>query len=107
MWTETVRSRKGMLGRSRGPELQPCVVAGHVNDGRGEVSGRVSDLVSNDSSGALQCTRFVIEDTPLTKKGKTYEAIVALDKLCPWLSFGSAYDDMSSTDEDDEVQCNE
>lgn len=32
--------------------------------------------------------KFLIEDTPLTKKGnKRYENVVALDKIHPWLNF--------------------
>lgn len=38
--------------------------------------------------------RFVVEDTPLTRKGRRYEGIVALDKITPWLTF----DEPVSTD---------
>lgn len=31
--------------------------------------------------------RFVIEDTPLTKKGRRFESTVSIDKIFPWLSF--------------------
>lgn len=30
--------------------------------------------------------RYVVEDTPITRKGKHYEAVVAVDKIFPWLS---------------------
>lgn len=43
--------------------------------------------------------RFVIEDTPLTKKGRRYEGIVSIDKIFPWLSFDNdPTDDTSSSD---------
>lgn len=52
---------------------------------------RIKRVLPND--------RFVIEDTPLTRKGKHYEAIVALDKIYPWLSFNTANDESSSDNE--------
>lgn len=54
---------------------------------------RIKKVLPND--------RYVIEDTPLTKKGRRYEAIVAVDKLQPWLSFGNTCedsDDLSDVD---------
>lgn len=41
--------------------------------------------------------RYVIEDTPITQKGRRYEAIVAIDKLKPWLSFQNANDGSSTS----------
>ncbi|KAL0819744.1 hypothetical protein ABMA28_007792 [Loxostege sticticalis] len=47
--------------------------------------------------------RFLIEDTPLTrKKGKRYENVVALDKIQPWMSF----DRDIEIDDDDNVNEN-
>lgn len=40
---------------------------------------RIKKVLPND--------RFVVEDTPLTKTNKRYEAIVAIDKIFPWVSF--------------------
>lgn len=41
---------------------------------------RISKVLPND--------RFVVEDTPLTRKGnKRYENVVAIDKIHPWLNF--------------------
>lgn len=44
--------------------------------------------------------RFLIEDTPLTRKGnKSYENVVALDKIHPWLNFkGYSSDDSDKKD---------
>ncbi|XP_028165519.1 uncharacterized protein LOC114356506 [Ostrinia furnacalis] len=42
--------------------------------------------------------RFVIEDTPLTKKGRRYENTVSIDKIFPWLSFDN--DPTSNTSSD-------
>lgn len=39
---------------------------------------RIKKVLPND--------RYVIEDTPITRKGKRYEAIVAVDKIFPWLT---------------------
>lgn len=33
--------------------------------------------------------RYLVEDTPLSRKGRRYEAIIAIDKLYPWLNFGN------------------
>lgn len=51
---------------------------------------RIKKVLPND--------RYVIEDTPLTRQTRRYEAIVAVDKLQPWLSFKSAYDDSDDSD---------
>ncbi|CAK1597525.1 unnamed protein product [Parnassius mnemosyne] len=40
---------------------------------------RIKKILPND--------RFLVEDTPLTRKGAKYETIVAVDKIFPWLSF--------------------
>lgn len=40
--------------------------------------------------------RYVVEDTPISRKGRRYEAIIAADKMYPWLSFKS----MSDSDKD-------
>lgn len=52
---------------------------------------RIKKVLKND--------RFIIEDTPLTRKGKRYEGIVAIDKIFPWLSFDNGLSD-NSTDVD-------
>lgn len=51
---------------------------------------RIKKILPND--------RFVIEDTPLTRKGRRYESIVAIDKIFPWLTFSRpmSEDDVSS-----------
>lgn len=41
--------------------------------------------------------RFVVEDTPITQKGRRYEAVVSIDKMLPWLNFSQP---MSSDDDD-------
>lgn len=33
--------------------------------------------------------RYLVEDTPLSRKGRRYEAIIAVDKIYPWMNFGS------------------
>ncbi|KAJ0169305.1 hypothetical protein K1T71_015189 [Dendrolimus kikuchii] len=51
---------------------------------------RVMKVLPND--------RYVVEDTPMTRKqGRRYEAVVALDKMQPWLSFSR---DFESSDND-------
>lgn len=49
---------------------------------------RIKKVLPND--------RFVIEDTPITRKGRRYESVVAIDKIFPWLTFTRP---MSSDDE--------
>ncbi|KAH9644769.1 hypothetical protein HF086_016263 [Spodoptera exigua] len=50
--------------------------------------------------------RYVIEDTPMTRKhGRRYEAVVAVDKIQPWLSFSRDFE--SSDDEIDHGSNNE
>lgn len=52
---------------------------------------RIMKILEND--------RFLIEDTPLTRKGnKRYENVVAIDKVHPWLSFKSIDSDCSEDD---------
>lgn len=54
---------------------------------------RVLKVLPND--------RYVIEDTPLSRKNnRRYEAVVAIDKMQPWLSFSR---DFSSCEEDSSV----
>lgn len=55
---------------------------------------RIKKVLPND--------RFVIEDTPLTKRGRRYEAIVSLDKISPWLSFSDPASDSNESTSDDE-----
>ncbi|CAK1551548.1 unnamed protein product [Leptosia nina] len=38
---------------------------------------RIKKVLPND--------RYIVEDTPITRKGKRYEAIIAVDKIFPWL----------------------
>lgn len=61
---------------------------------------RIVKILPND--------RFVVEDTPLSRKGnKRYENVVALDKIHPWLQFkeldseGSESDNSVGTDDND------
>lgn len=54
---------------------------------------RIVKILPND--------RFLVEDTPLTKKGnKRYENIIALDKIHPWLNFNGYESDGSDNDKD-------
>lgn len=54
---------------------------------------RITKILPND--------RFVVKDTPLTRKNnRGYEAVVAGDKLRPWLNFDTNFE--SSSDENDE-----
>lgn len=47
----------------------------------------------------LENDRFVIESTPLTKRGhKKYENVVAVDKIHPWLSYKDNYSEESESD---------
>ncbi|KAF9420876.1 hypothetical protein HW555_003062 [Spodoptera exigua] len=56
---------------------------------------RIVKILPND--------RFVVEDTPLTRKGnKRYENIIAIDKIHPWLNFNDY-----SSDDDNEMDSNE
>ncbi|KAF9804620.1 hypothetical protein SFRURICE_014528 [Spodoptera frugiperda] len=50
---------------------------------------RIKKILPND--------RFIIVDTPLTRKGKAYENVVAIDKIYPWMSFDAP--SCSSSDE--------
>ncbi|KAL0882020.1 hypothetical protein ABMA27_001769 [Loxostege sticticalis] len=62
---------------------------------------RIKKILPND--------RFLIEDTPLTRKNnRRYEAIVAIDKIQPWLNFSTNYDssDDESDNNSDENHCN-
>lgn len=52
---------------------------------------RILKILPND--------RFLVEDTPLTRKGnKRYENVVALDKVHPWLNFNDYSSDGSESD---------
>lgn len=42
---------------------------------------RIKDVLSND--------RYLIVDTPLTRKGRPYENIVSVDKIYPWMNFNA------------------
>lgn len=53
---------------------------------------RIKKVLPND--------RFLVVDTPLTRKGAKYESIVAIDKIYPWLSFNAPA--CSSSDENDD-----
>lgn len=50
---------------------------------------RIKKVLPND--------RFLVVDTPLTRKGKSYENVVSIDKIYPWMSFNAPAD--SSSDE--------
>lgn len=54
---------------------------------------RVVKILPND--------RLVIEDTPLTRKNSQYEAVVAIDKVQPWLIFNRNFnsDESDNTEE--------
>ncbi|KOB75240.1 Pro-Pol polyprotein [Operophtera brumata] len=44
--------------------------------------------------------RFLVEDTPLTRKhGRKYEAVVAIDKIQPWMNFNRDLESGSSENE--------
>lgn len=45
---------------------------------------RIMKVLPND--------RFLVEDTPLTRKNTRYEAIVSIDKIHPWLNFSRDYE---------------
>lgn len=52
---------------------------------------RISKILGND--------RFLIEDTPLTRRGnKRYENVVAVDKIHPWLNYKNISSDGSEND---------
>ena len=57
---------------------------------------RVTKLLPNE--------RFVVEDTPLTKKKghRAYDNVVAIDKLKPWLAFDKNFGSSSESDSDKE-----
>lgn len=50
---------------------------------------RIKKVLPND--------RFLVVDTPLTRKGKAYENVVAIDKIYPWMCFDAPT--YSSSDE--------
>lgn len=53
---------------------------------------RILKILPND--------RFLVEDTPLTRKGnKRYENVVALDKVHPWLNFNDYSSEDSESDD--------
>lgn len=57
---------------------------------------RVVKMLNND--------RFLIEDTPLTRKhGRRYEAIVAIDKIQPWMNFERNFESDCSDKNDSEI----
>lgn len=50
----------------------------------------------------LEHDRFVVEDTPLSRKnGRRYEGIVAIDKIQPWMSFNRDFDSSSNDEGND------
>ena len=62
---------------------------------------RIVKILPND--------RFLVEDTPLTRKGpKKYENIVSIDKIHPWLNFKGfeSENDSDVNDSTDESDCN-
>lgn len=42
--------------------------------------------------------RFVVVDTPLTRKGRPYEGVVSIDKIFPWLSYSANYTSSEGSD---------
>lgn len=50
--------------------------------------------------------RYVVEDTPLSRKSRRYEAVIAADKMRPWLSFNSLTDS-DSDDEEEKSKCSD
>lgn len=53
---------------------------------------RITKVFDND--------RYEVVDTPLTKKGTTvYKGVYAVDKIYPWLCFGTDRTDESSENE--------
>lgn len=60
---------------------------------------RVKKVLPND--------RYVVEDTPITRKGKRYEAIVAVDKIFPWLSVTQCISSDCETSDSNESARNE
>lgn len=53
---------------------------------------RILKVLNND--------RFLIEDTPLTRKsGRRYEAITAIDKIQPWMNFNRNFESESSAND--------
>lgn len=44
--------------------------------------------------------RFVVVDTPLTRKGRRYEGVLSADKIFPWMSYGAVYSSSESSDEE-------
>lgn len=53
---------------------------------------RVKKVLPND--------RYVVEDTPITRRGKRYEAVVAVDKIFPWMSVTQSPESDSSDDDE-------
>ncbi|XP_037295316.1 uncharacterized protein LOC119189518 [Manduca sexta] len=55
---------------------------------------RILKILPND--------RFLVEDTPLTRRGnKRYENVVALDKIHPWMNFRDYSTDGTESEQDD------
>lgn len=55
---------------------------------------RIVKMLKND--------RFLIEDTPLTRKNnRKYEAVVAIDKIKSWMNFNRNFESESSENEHD------
>ncbi|XP_064075696.1 uncharacterized protein LOC135194311 [Vanessa tameamea] len=61
---------------------------------------RILKILPND--------RFLIEDTPLTKRGnKRYENVVALDKIYPWMNYKGYSSDNSDSDQSESSEIRE
>lgn len=59
---------------------------------------RITKLLDND--------RYVVEDTPITRKGKLYSTVVSDDKIKPWLNFKRPHDDEGLSDGADDEHTN-
>lgn len=58
---------------------------------------RILKLLPND--------RFLVEDTPLTRKGnKRYENVVALDKIHPWMNFKGYASESTDSDQSEGIE---
>lgn len=82
-----IRAATGLEGQSK--KLEPKCKGPY----------RIKKVLPND--------RYVVVDTPLTRKGKAYEAIVAVDKIFPWLNFTDPGADSTNSEPeepDDESQ---
>lgn len=75
-----IRAATGIKGQSK--KLEPKC--------RGPY--RVKKVLPND--------RYVVEDTPITRRGKRYEAVVAVDKIFPWMSVTQSPESDSSDDDE-------